>query len=163
MANPLYKNYSLNDFDKFDCLKLSIGVYLLLIYLLRGYIVWLMSVTNLNDRVATIAWVYPETSLFYLSLVSGTFGLFFVFVLSLRRPDAHKWVQYCWRRARSLLVIALVFDCAVNIIAFQFWQLLPLNQLIGQIVLSVLFVMFCLLSTRFRINSHEFPTKLPEK
>ncbi len=163
MANPLYKNYTINDFDKFDCLKLSKGVYLLLIYVLRAYIVWLMSVTNFKDRVATIAWVYPETSLFYLSLFSGALGVFFVFVLSLRRPDAASWVKYCWQHSREILACALIFDWLVNMSAYYFWQMLSLPYLVGQSGISIVLLLFCCLSTRFKINTQEFPEKLPEK
>lgn len=67
----LYRRYSVEDFDKFDCLKLSKLFYLVLLFVLRGYLVWLMSVTNMRDRVGLMQWLYPEMNLFLLSLFSG--------------------------------------------------------------------------------------------
>ena len=91
-----YKNYSVEDFDKYNCLKISMCIYLVLLFVLRGYIVWIMSVTNMRDRIAIIQFVYPDTSLFFLSLFSGALGLIVVILLSLRRPNAASWVQILW-------------------------------------------------------------------
>ena len=102
-----YQEYSLEDFDKFDCLKLSKRFYLVLLFVLRGYLVWLMSVTNMKDRVATMQWIYPETNLFFLSLVSGILGLFVVVIISLRRPNSANWVKVIWPYSRSMLVVSV--------------------------------------------------------
>lgn len=162
MVNPLYQKYSITDFDKFDCIKLSKGLYLLLMYLLRAYAVWLMSVTNMQDRVATIAWVYPERSMFYLGLFSGAIGLFFTLILSLRRPGAPLWVKYCWLRARGE-IFALLFDWLVVLCAFQYWQMASILTFSIQTLLSAAFIVFCLINSHFAINIQEFPEKLPEK
>ena len=96
MANPLYANYGPRDFDKFDCLKLSLVLYVMLAFVLRGYLVWLMSVTNMRDRVSILQLAYPQTSLFYLSLLAGAIGLFVVLLICLRKPNGPAWVKKCW-------------------------------------------------------------------
>ena len=65
LLSKLYQTYSIEDFDKFDCVKLSKVFYLVLLFVLRGYLVWLISVTNMKDRVVTMQWIYPETRLFF--------------------------------------------------------------------------------------------------
>jgi hypothetical protein len=57
-----YKKYTVEYFDSYDCLKLSKPFYLVLLFVLRGYIVWLMSVTNMRDKVGIIQWIYPDTA-----------------------------------------------------------------------------------------------------
>lgn len=158
-----YQDYSVNDFDKFDCLKLSKRFYLALIFILRGYLVWLMSVTNMRDRVATIEWLYPEKNLFFLSLASGVLGLFVVLILSLRKPDAPTWVKTCWPHCRAILVIALLFDLLINLIAFYVWQLQSISWLITQGVIVVTLITVCFTSKRIQLNLAEFPETLPEK
>ena len=135
MTKELYSQYSLEDFDVFDCLKISKGIYLLLLFVLRGYIVWIMSVTNMNDRVGIIQWVYPVPALFYLSLLSGLVGIFVVLVLSL----------------------------LVSVLGELYLQMFSISWICAQTLLVIAFVAFCFNSKRFNINLREFPEKLPEK
>jgi len=157
-----YQGYSVEDFDKFDCLKLSKVFYLILLFVLRGYLIWLMSVTNMRDRVGLMQWLYPEMNLFFLSLFSGTIGLFVLLVISLRRPEAYSWVQLVWPHCRTLLVSALIFDFAVSLVGFFYWQLLSLPLLIGQGIVILVLIKLCYTSERMKINLFEFPQTLPE-
>lgn len=158
-----YQHYSVGDFDSYDCLKLSKKFYLVLIFLLRGYLVWLMSVTNMRDRVSIISWIYPEKSLFYFSLFSGAIGLFVLLIISLRRPEAGSWVQTSWRHCRKILSVALLFDLLTHVIAYFYWQLFFLEWLILQTVITLALILLCYTSDRFNINLSEFPQKIPEK
>jgi len=163
MVKHNYAGYSVQDFDKFDCLKISKWVYLSLIFILRGYIVWLMSVTNMKDRVSIIQWIYPETSLFYLSLGSGALGIFIVLVLSLRRPKAKDWVKKCWQYGKGILTLALLFDLAICLVGFFYWHLLSLTWLITQAIIVIGLIIMLNMSKKFSINIAEFPEPLPEK
>ncbi len=158
-----YQQYSVGDFDNYDCLKLSKRFYLVLIFVLRGYLVWLMSVTNMRDRVSIISWVYPETSLFYLSLISGTVGLFVLLIISLRRPEAPRWIQVSWQHSRKLLIAALLFDLLTHCIGYFYWQLISIEWLSMQVILSITLIYLCYHSKRLTINLSEFPQKIPEK
>lgn len=158
-----YQHYSIEDFDKFDCLKLSKRFYLVLAFVLRGYLIWLMSVTNMKDRVATMQWVYPETNLFFISLVSGVIGLFVLTIISLRRPNAANWVKVVWPYSRLLLVVALLFDFAINAIGFFYWQITSVAWITSQGVIAIGLIILCFTSKRMHINLIEFPQTLPEK
>lgn len=157
-----YANYSVNDFDRFDCLRLSKIFYLLLTFVLRGYLVWIMSVTNMQDRAAIVQSLYPEPPLFYLSLLSGVFGLFLVLLMSLRKPGAANWVKVCWSYSRTIAVFALVFDLAINAIAYWFWQMQSLHWLFMQFIIVCLLITFCFTNQRYQINLTEFPETLSD-
>lgn len=158
-----YQHYSVGDFDSYDCLKLSKYFYLALLFILRGYLVWLMSVTNMQDRVSIIAWIYPQTSLFYLSLLSGAVGLFVILIISLRRPEAALWVQICWRNCRLIIVVAIIFDLLTHVLAYFYWQMNSLDWIMLQTAISFILIVLCFTSERFKINLEEFPQKIPEK
>ncbi len=162
-SHNAYQKYSVQDFDSFDCLKLSKRFYLALLFILRGYIVWLMSVTNMRDKISFIQWIYPETSLFYLSLFSGTVGLFVLLVISLRRPDAYLWVRFSWQYSRVIIVLALLFDLLTHIVGYFYWQLSSIPWLIAQALITVMLIVMCYSSERLKLNLNEFPQKLPEK
>lgn len=158
-----FKHYSVNDFDRYDCVKISKTLYFALVYLLRGYLVWLMTVTNFNDRTGVIKWIYPEPNLFYLNLASGCVGLFLVYLISARKPEAANWVKKSWPNTLKLILLALVVDSAIIISGYMFWQLTELSALIIQLAIAAIAAVMCMLSKRLAINLQEFPEPLPEK
>ena len=163
MTAKYYANFLPKHFDNFDCLKLAPGIYLILLFVLRAYIVWIMSVTNMRDHVGIIQWIFPQTSLFYLNLASGALGLFIVLVLSLRRPNAASWVRSSWKKCDVLLIIALIFDILITLLGYFVWQLQSISWLLVHGTLVVGAITYILLSKRFAINLAEFPEELPEK
>ncbi|UUO22468.1 DUF2919 domain-containing protein [Colwellia sp. M166] len=163
MSAQHYANYLPKDFDNFDCLKLAPGIYLILLFILRAYIIWIMSVTNMRDHVGIIQWIYPQTALFYLNLVSGVIGLFIVLVLSLRRPTAPAWVRICWQKCKMLLIVALAFDLLIGVLGYFIWHLQTISWLLVHCSLVISAVSYILKSKRFTINIAEFPEALPEK
>ncbi len=163
MTAKYYANFLPKHFDNFDCLKLAPGIYLILLFVLRAYIVWIMSVTNMRDHVGIIQWIFPQTSLFYLNLASGALGLFIVLVLSLRRPNAASWVRSSWKKCDVLLIIALIFDLLITLLGYFVWQLQSISWLLVHGTLVVGAITYILLSKRFDINLAEFPEELPEK
>ena len=137
-----FAHYTPSDFDNYDCVKVSKVIYLILIFVLRGYLVWLMSVSNLRDKVGVIQWIYPEPSLFYLSLLSGSLGLFVLLILCLRKPEASDWVQHSWQYIRGILLTALVFDLMVNVFGHYYWQLQSSVWLFINISVVIAFCLF---------------------
>ena len=131
MSANNYAKFSPKHFDSFDCLTLAPGIYFILLFVLRAYIIWIMSVTNMRDNVGFIQWVYPQTALFYLNLASGVIGLFVVLILSLRRPKAPTWVRTCWQKCKTLLISAITYILrskrfTINIAEFP--EVLPENN-----------------------------------
>lgn len=163
MSAKYYANLLPKDFDNFDCLKLAPGIYLILLFVLRAYIVWIMSVTNMRDHVGIIQWIFPQTALFYLNLASGVMGLFVVFVLSLRRPNAANWVRVCWQKCHLILIFTLSFDLLITLIGYFVWQLQSISWLIVQGGVVIAAIAYIILNKRFAINLAEFPETLPEK
>ena len=158
-----YAKYQPKDFDSYDCLKLSKGIYLILLFVLRGYVVWLISLANMSDRTSFIALVFPEPNTFYLSLLSGLLGIFIVIVISFRRPNAATWVKQSWQKLRALLLSALVFDLIVNVFAYFYWQLDFQLWLMVNVVTVIAFTIYLYNNQRLILNINEFPEKLPEK
>ena len=150
------------DFDKYDCVKISPLIYLALILVLKAYIVWLLTVTNMQDRLSIIQFFYPDKSVFFVNLASGVIGLLALLVLTMRRPEAPVWVQRIWPKFRLLIVIAMLFDVSVNIFAVWFWGIGHYQWVIVSIAIDALVVVCLFNSKRTTINLKEFPEKLPE-
>ncbi|NMP32497.1 DUF2919 domain-containing protein [Thalassotalea sp. M1531] len=157
------KNFTVSDFDRFDCVKLSKTLYIALLFLLRGYLVWLMTITNFNDRTGIIELIYPNSSMFYLNLVSGSLGLFILLLISLRRPNAASWVINLWPRVLQLIIVALVIDMLVVSVAYIQWQLTSFTIVVVQLLFAAICILICIKSKRLKLNIEEFPEPLPDK
>ena len=160
MNKQLYSGFTLKDFNQFDCLKLSLGIYAILAFVTRGYIVWIMSITNINNQTDTIAMVFPDPRMFYLSLVSGGLGLFVIIIISLRRPNAATWVRYCWKHIRIFLLFTLAVNLTVSIWGYAYLSLLSFSWLLSQVVISLVFVIFLYTNTKVKLNIQEFPEEV---
>lgn len=158
-----FQHYTPSDFDKFDCVKISKVFYFALIYLLRAYLVWLMSVTNMQDREGILQVLYPEPQLFYLNLLSGMPGLFLLVVLSLRRPEPPNWVARFWPKSRVLLLSALSFDLMISFYGYLALDLISDMLILLQVICAITIAYFCFKSERLAINLSEFPEPMPEK
>ena len=157
-----YAQFTTTDFDNFDCLKLSKGIWLLILFVLRAYLIWLLSVTNMNDRISVIQWIYPNPSFFYLSLFSGIFAFWAVILICLRRPNAGHWVRSQWKRIRLILLFSLIFDFSINFFSYFYWHFHTPIWLIANGAIIILFTWYLFTSNRVKINRDEFPESLPE-
>lgn len=152
-----YARFSPKDFDKYNCVNISFGFYVMLAFILRGYLVWIMSVTNLQDKVGFLAWIYPEKPLFYLSLFSGGIGWFIVLLLSLRRPDAPLWVKKFWGRCHWILIGALIFDFVCTFLGFILAHKITSSTVITHTIIVLVCIIYIIKNQRFKLNLREFP------
>lgn len=155
-------NYSINDFDKHNCLKLSFIFYFILAFLLRGYAIGIMSLSNLRDKLSLIQWVYSDSSLFYLSLATGVPGLLLLIVIFARKPNASNWVQTLWTKFLLLSSIAVFVD-----LGFYWGQKLlfgqgKLNWLIVQTIIGIGLLLAAKNSKRVQINLSDFPVEIDD-
>jgi hypothetical protein len=160
MAKNLYKNAKINDFNKYNCIKLSCWFYFSTAYLLKAYFVWIMSIASSNDRMSFITMIYPEQKLFYVNLFSGLMGIFLFILISLRRPNANKWVKDIWPKIKSITIFMLFLDLLITLIAFFIWQLLSLQSVLlhAGVVLTLLVNAFN--NDRLILNLLEFPEEI---
>lgn len=159
----LYKNLKPQDFDAYDCVKLSKAFYLILLYLLRAYFIWIASLTNFKDQVSILQLVFPQPSQFYLSLLSGASALVLFFIVTQRRPEASSWVRNASRHLPLWFLIALLIDLTINTAASIWFNEFSLPMSIIQLVIVVIATWFLFTSDRIKLNTREFPEPLPER
>ncbi|OUS32174.1 hypothetical protein A9Q98_01845 [Thalassotalea sp. 42_200_T64] len=155
--------YSFEDFDKHNCLKLSFSFYFMLIFLLRGYAMGILSLSNMRDKLSLIQWFYPESTAFYLSLVTGIPGLLLFVLLLARRPAASEWLKSLWPKFLLLGTIAVFIDLSFYWAQFFILQQGKLSWLIAQSVIGGTLLLLMKTSHRATINLAEFPEEIEEK
>lgn len=155
-----YQNFTVKDFNNYDCLKLSWGIWALLIYLLRGYLAVIMSVTNMSDKLAIISFFYPQAEQLYLTLIAGLPAVFLFVVIMLRKPDAGQWVKTCWRNYGKLATIALALALAFEVFQWFVLSKLSLQALLVHSAITLGFFVYLRVNSRLEINLSEFPEKI---
>lgn len=156
-----YANFTPKDFNKHNCLTLSLGVYGMLLYILRAYVVWIMSIVNQQNPTSFVTFIYPQTSLFYLSLTAGGIGVFILVIISLRRPGASIWLQKQWQYCNYWFLFALGCDLACMGWGYNEGIITFISLMLHAFIVLVccLYVIF---NQRFKLNLMEFPEKFLE-
>ncbi|TRX57007.1 DUF2919 family protein [Thalassomonas sp. M1454] len=155
-------SYSLKHFDKYNCLKLSFIYYFILIFLLRGFVIAILSLVNLRDKLALIQWFYPESSQFYFALLSSTPSLLLFYVIIQRKPEAAPWVKSLWQNILPIMSVFVLLDLAIYWGQFALYSQGKFNWLCAQTFIAVCLLLFCKLSAKARINRSEFPETIPK-
>lgn len=102
------------DFDLEGRARVPVGFYLVLVYLLRGYITWIFSLTFSQDRSLILSLVYPRHDLFVVSLLVGIPAVFAFVLFTLKKQTDKPWFKFCWPKSRLVLLIALLLDLVVQ-------------------------------------------------
>ena len=98
------------DFDFEGRLKVPLGFYLGIVYLLRGFIIWIISLTYSDDRSLLLGLIYSDSSLFGLTIITGLPALFTFFLFSLKKQKEKSWYKAIWALQIWFLLTALLTD-----------------------------------------------------
>ena len=104
-----------SDFDLEGRVKVPLGYYLVTLYLMRGYFIWLMSLTHRKDPSLILSLIYPDSRTFISALFIGVSGLL-VYVLFLSK--ARIWdrtERMLWKASFLLLLTGLLADLTVQV------------------------------------------------
>lgn len=91
------------DYDKHGCLKLPWTLYISLAYLLKGYVIWIVSLSYRENPVALLNIFYPNHNDFYHSLIIGLPAVISLGVVSFRRVKVLTILAWSWSNIRWLL------------------------------------------------------------
>ncbi|MCL1098357.1 DUF2919 domain-containing protein [Shewanella gelidii] len=90
--------------------KPPIFLYLMLAFLARGWCVWIMSLTQFNDRAGLVRLIYPQKEEFLLALASGFGAALLYGVVLAERKRTLTWPRYIFRQLRVILLLLLLVD-----------------------------------------------------
>ncbi len=98
------KQYPFSAYDKYLCLKPDFSIWLVLAFLLRPYVVVLLSITNRRDTMGLINLVYSDRLAMILAAIAAIPAIFVVYAFIKRVPDAPDKVRRIWQHGRELLL-----------------------------------------------------------
>ncbi len=107
------ENYPLERYDKYLCLRMNETLWLILLFLLRPYLITIMSLVNRTDRTGLINMVYSDKMILWWAFLAGVPAIFVFYAWSRKRPGASSFVRKVWRRGRPLLAVSAIFNVAI--------------------------------------------------
>lgn len=105
--------YSINNYDKYICLKINDTLWIILLFLLRPYLVTLVSILNRKDKTAIINMVYADKMALWWGLVVGIPAALVIYASVRRKPGASAFSRALWHRGRELLAASAILNVAV--------------------------------------------------
>ncbi len=96
--------------DEKGHIKPPIYLYLILVFIARGWCIFAASLTQSSDRAALVALFYPQKSDFIMALVAGVGALvLYAFVIA-ERKRSPLWVRPFFSRLKWMLLLLLLID-----------------------------------------------------
>ncbi|MDB2386927.1 DUF2919 domain-containing protein [Shewanella sp.] len=91
-------------------IKPPLMLYLMLVFLARGWCVLIASLTQASDRAGLVAMLYPQKSDFFMALIAGAGALLIYAAIIAERKRSPQWVQPFFKHVKWLLLILLCVD-----------------------------------------------------
>ena len=150
------------DYDKHGCLKPPVWLYLALAFLLRSYVIWIISLSFRQDSTRLLSLFYPDKHSFMLELIVALPAVIAAALASLRRIDMPGWLQLGWHKIRAVVFFAAI--CQLTSLIYHhgasishFMPLANLLLFIAEFSGLILVLLYCIFSQRLADASKEFP------
>ncbi|MCL1094915.1 DUF2919 domain-containing protein [Shewanella kaireitica] len=91
-------------------IKPPLMLYLMLVFLARGWCIFIASLTQASDRAGLVALVYPQKSDFLMALMAGAGALVVYGLIIAERKRSPSWIQPIFKYMKWLLLALLCID-----------------------------------------------------
>ncbi|QIR14234.1 DUF2919 domain-containing protein [Shewanella aestuarii] len=96
-------------------IKPPLFLYVILVFLARGWCIFIASLTQFNDRAALVKLFYPHKNDFILALVAGLGAVLLYGIIIAERKRQWGWAIPIFKRSKILLWLLLAVDGAILI------------------------------------------------
>lgn len=151
--------YSFKDYDKNLSLKVGLGLWMVVLYLLHPYILLLSALRPHQPDVAGLKnMVYPENFSLTLAILATLPALCLIYAWTRRNPGASNVVQYIWRHGSMVLTVTALLNIATVFVPL-FLDFKHKTHMVGwmQLAISVMVIVYVQLSQRVKDTFADFP------
>lgn len=91
-------------------IKPPIYLYLMLIFIARGWCIFIASLTQSSDRAGLVALFYPQKADFIMALIAGGGALLLYACVIAERKRSPTWIRPAFNQLKWLLLLLLLLD-----------------------------------------------------
>ncbi|QSX35091.1 DUF2919 domain-containing protein [Shewanella avicenniae] len=88
-------------------------LYLLLLFIARGWVIFILSLTDGSDRAALVRFFFPERSDFLISLAAGAGAVLLFLLVTAERRRKPQWLSHGFQWLRPMLLVLLIVDAGL--------------------------------------------------
>jgi len=158
--------YDFSQYDKYLNLKVNAGLWLVVLYLMRPYVVLMVSLMGHRGGTSAVGiegvryMLYPDDFSLVLALLATLPVLLFFYALSKRRPGASALVRNLWGNGIFLLVTAAVLNIVTVFVPILTGATTRIPRLGWvQVVLACLIIAYLYSSRRARDTFADSPVE----
>lgn len=159
------KKYEFSDYDKNCSLKLSLGIWLVIFYFLRPFILMLTSIQmgrgTRNAGVSVLKdMIYPDDFGLFIAILAALPVILIIIAYIKRQPEASQRIRKLWNNGAKFLVAAAVLNIIilfVPMIRGQVHFLTPPDWV--QLAIAVGIIIFLSTSQRVKDTFADFPSE----
>jgi hypothetical protein len=162
------KLYSFSDYDKNMSLKLDSGMWLIIVYFLRPFIMKVSTIQmgrgTKSDSVGVLKdLVYPDDFGFFIAFLATIPVLLLVFFYAKRKPGASGLVRKIWHKGRTLLLVTAILNISIIFVPFLLDLTHSINILGWAQLVIALYIIFYLYTKQRVVDTFaDFPKDDPE-
>ena len=105
--------YPFSAYDRNLCLKMSVGMWAVLAFLLRPYVIVMASITNKTDRIGIIDTFYPDKGFLAIGALTAIPAMVIIYAWIMRQKAVQGLPRKIWQRGREIMLGLL----GLNVIA----------------------------------------------
>lgn len=130
--------YDITSYNYHLSLKVNVMMWCIILFLIRPYVVTLLSVVNFRDSMGLINMVYVDRLSMSLSAFAALPVVLLVYALIKRRPDASDFVKRIWSNGRHLLAVTAMLHATIFSAPLWIDNDVKMNNVIwAQLILSI--------------------------
>lgn len=152
------KNYPASAYDDKLNLKLGIALWMVIVFLIKPYLVMLISFANRSNRTELIYTFYAHDGTLAMAELASLPAIAIFVAWIYRQPGANGIIRWIWRNGRGLLMTSTLLNAVLLVVSTD-WNLEELGFLsVLQLALSILILLYLWFSDRVRDTFNDFPT-----
>ena len=107
------RKYPFSAYDKYLCLRPDFMLWLTFIFLLRPYVVTVLSIANRKDKTGLINMMFEDKSVMVLAALAAIPAAMVLYAYFKRKPEGSERVRKIWRYGRHLLAISTLLNLGI--------------------------------------------------
>ncbi len=92
-------------------------MWLILLFLLRPYVIFVLSVANRSNRMQLIDMIYTDKMMLSLGALVGVPAALLIYAWTRRAPGAPHFVKQIWKNGRHLIAISSILNAGIVVAA----------------------------------------------